>query len=84
MLFSVTEAVDSCAKFRGTGTSFRAKLIGIDDVPESRGDRMCQDSILKLKVLRDNKFKYKVEARKLYLDDDIFYQPYLFQIKISL
>ena len=44
------EPEDPAAKFRGVGTSFRAKLIGIDDVPDSRGDKMCQDSILKLKV----------------------------------
>jgi len=44
------EPEDPAAKFRGVGTSFRAKLIGIDDVPESRGDKMCQDSILKLKA----------------------------------
>ena len=47
------EPEDPAAKFRGVGTSFRAKLIGIDDVPESRGDKMCQDSILKLKVRKN-------------------------------
>lgn len=28
---------------------YKAKLIGIDDVPEARGDKMCQDSMMKLK-----------------------------------
>lgn len=41
---------DPVARFRGLGTNFRAKLIGIDDVPDSRGDQMCQESIIKLKV----------------------------------
>ncbi|XP_076815173.1 uncharacterized protein LOC143461225 [Clavelina lepadiformis] len=41
---------DPSARFRGPGTSFKAKLIGIDEVPDSRGDKMCQDSILKLKA----------------------------------
>lgn len=43
---------DPVARFRGLGTNFRAKLIGIDDVPESRGDQMCQESIIKLKVIK--------------------------------
>lgn len=29
---------------------YKAKLIGIDDVPDARGDKMCQDSMMKLKV----------------------------------
>uniref|UniRef100_F6UMA7 PID domain-containing protein n=1 Tax=Ciona intestinalis TaxID=7719 RepID=F6UMA7_CIOIN len=38
-------------RFRGNGSSFKAKLIGVDDVPDSRGDQMCQESILKLKSM---------------------------------
>lgn len=34
------------------GVRYKAKLIGIDDVPEARGDKMCQDSMMKLKVPR--------------------------------
>ncbi|KAM9793338.1 disabled homolog 2 isoform X2 [Syngnathus typhle] len=37
------------ARFRGDGVRYKAKLIGIDDVPEPRGDKMCQDSMMKLK-----------------------------------
>lgn len=29
---------------------YKAKLIGVDDVPEARGDKMSQDSMMKLKV----------------------------------
>lgn len=29
---------------------YKAKLIGIDDVPDARGDKMSQDSMMKLKV----------------------------------
>jgi hypothetical protein len=29
---------------------YKAKLIGIDYVPEARGDKMSQDSMMKLKV----------------------------------
>lgn len=37
-------------RFKGDGVRYKAKLIGIDDVPEARGDKMSQDSMMKLKV----------------------------------
>ncbi|XP_036994427.2 disabled homolog 2 isoform X2 [Artibeus jamaicensis] len=37
------------ARFRGDGVKYKAKLIGIDDVPDARGDKMSQDSMMKLK-----------------------------------
>ncbi|XP_072310563.1 disabled homolog 2 isoform X2 [Eucyclogobius newberryi] len=37
------------ARFQGDGVRYKAKLIGIDDIPEARGDKMCQDSMMKLK-----------------------------------
>lgn len=30
--------------------SFRAKLIGVLEVPEARGDRMCQEALADLKM----------------------------------
>ncbi|XP_058618965.1 disabled homolog 1-like isoform X3 [Onychostoma macrolepis] len=36
-------------RFRGDGVSYKAKLIGIDDVTATRGDKLCQDSMMKLK-----------------------------------
>ncbi|NXR66412.1 DAB2 protein, partial [Rhadina sibilatrix] len=36
-------------RFKGDGVKYKAKLIGIDDVPEARGDKMSQDSMMKLK-----------------------------------
>ncbi|KAM9841041.1 disabled homolog 2 isoform 1-T1 [Aulostomus maculatus] len=46
-----TEKTDEylLARFQGDGVRYKAKLIGIDDVPEARGDKMCQDSMMKLK-----------------------------------
>lgn len=65
----------SCALFLGgpqlpenkherfkNGVNFRAKIIGIDDVPEARGDRMCQEVLQrqKLAVLAKGTHKQKV------------------------
>ncbi|KAI2664466.1 hypothetical protein H4Q32_002683 [Labeo rohita] len=38
------------ARFKGNGVRYKAKLIGVDDVPEARGDKMSQDSMMKLKA----------------------------------
>ncbi|GAB0207294.1 disabled 2-like [Grus japonensis] len=37
------------ARFKGDGVRYKAKLIGIDDVPEARGDKLSWDSVMKLK-----------------------------------
>lgn len=37
-------------RFEGEGLIFRAKLIGSQAVPEARGDRMCQDTMTRLKM----------------------------------
>ena len=37
------------ARFEGNGISYRAKIIGIEDVSEARGDKMCQETLQKLK-----------------------------------
>ena len=37
-------------RFEGNGTNFRAKLIGVDDVEEARGDKICQTAMQKLKA----------------------------------
>lgn len=37
-------------RFKGEGVVFNAKLIGASDVPEARGDRMCQETILAQKM----------------------------------
>ncbi|KAL0965799.1 hypothetical protein UPYG_G00285860 [Umbra pygmaea] len=47
----VSEKTDEylLARFQGDGVRYKAKLIGIDDVPDARGDKMSQDSMMKLK-----------------------------------
>lgn len=37
-------------RFMGDGVSFKAKLIGILEVNEARGDRMCQEALFDLKM----------------------------------
>ncbi|XP_060690243.1 disabled homolog 2 isoform X2 [Hemiscyllium ocellatum] len=39
------------ARFKADGVRYKAKIIGVDDVPDARGDQMCQDSMMKLKVI---------------------------------
>lgn len=34
----------------GDGMTFKSKLIGVLEVPEARGDRMCQDALQELKM----------------------------------
>lgn len=55
-LSSAPEKTDEylLARFQGDGVRYKAKLIGIDDVPEARGDKMSQDSMMKLKVQVQN------------------------------
>ena len=37
-------------KFIGDGQTFKGKLIGVLEVREARGDRMCQDALQELKM----------------------------------
>ncbi|KAA0708800.1 Disabled -like protein 1 [Triplophysa tibetana] len=36
-------------RFKGDGVRYKAKIIGIDEVTAARGDKLCQDSMMKLK-----------------------------------
>ncbi|KAG5841100.1 hypothetical protein ANANG_G00196020 [Anguilla anguilla] len=37
------------ARFKGDGVRYKAKIIGVDNVPAARGDKMSQDSMMMLK-----------------------------------
>lgn len=43
--------VETVSRFYGDGVRYKAKLIGVDPVPEAQGDKMCWDSMMKLKVV---------------------------------
>lgn len=40
------------SRFSGDGVRYKAKLIGVDPVADAEGDKMCLDSMMKLKVAR--------------------------------
>ena len=42
---------DSISRFHGDGVRYKAKLIGVDPVPDAQGEKMCWDSMMKLKVV---------------------------------
>lgn len=70
---SVLEKTDEylVGRFQGDGVRYKAKLIGIDDVSEARGDKMCQDSMMKLKV---KQFRHKKKP-KLFPSQSRFSRP---------
>lgn len=56
-------------RFKGDGVRYKAKLIGLDEVTAARGDKLCQDSMMKLKVSKVSFFleefeQLLTEARK--------------------
>uniref|UniRef100_A0A3Q2P7F3 PID domain-containing protein n=1 Tax=Fundulus heteroclitus TaxID=8078 RepID=A0A3Q2P7F3_FUNHE len=40
---------DTRSRFEGDGVRYKAKLIGMDPVPQAQGEKMCLDSMMKLK-----------------------------------
>lgn len=51
-------------RFKGDGVRYKAKIIGIDEVTAARGDKLCQDSMMKLKVCRLILFREKSSCSK--------------------
>ncbi|GAA6235382.1 disabled homolog 1-like [Lates japonicus] len=56
---------DTTTRFHGDGVRYKAKLIGVDPVPNAQGDKMCWDSMMKLKgfeaaARRQGKHKQRV------------------------
>uniref|UniRef100_A0A3P9ME74 PID domain-containing protein n=1 Tax=Oryzias latipes TaxID=8090 RepID=A0A3P9ME74_ORYLA len=53
------EISDFMSRFHGDGVRYRAKLIGLDPVPDARGEKMCWDSMMKLKGVARKQGKHK-------------------------
>ena len=51
-----TEKTDEyiLGRLKGNDVKHKANLIGTDDVPVARGDKMSQDSMMKLKVTKES------------------------------
>lgn len=49
-LIHVTDLKNDPSRFDPPGVNFNAKLIGIDEVANARGDKMCQEAMYRLKV----------------------------------
>ncbi len=59
-------------RFKGDGVRYKAKLIGLDEVTAARGDKLCQDSMMKLKV------------RKVFLSSSLFFLLMRLKLRIHL
>ena len=59
-------AAPSSSRFAGPGVDFKAKLVGVEDVSEARGDKMCQIAMAKLKAgvkaSREHKLRINVNV----------------------
>ena len=60
--FYVLDLKNDPSRFESPGVNFNAKLIGIDEVTSARGDKMCQESLqrLKLAVKSSGQHKQKI------------------------
>ncbi|XP_020558027.1 disabled homolog 1 isoform X2 [Oryzias latipes] len=61
------EISDFMSRFHGDGVRYRAKLIGLDPVPDARGEKMCWDSMMKLKGLEGVARKQGKHKQKIWL-----------------
>ncbi|KAM6922073.1 uncharacterized protein FYW49_007708 [Xenentodon cancila] len=58
---------DTASRYHGDGVRYRAKLIGMDPVPDAQGDKMCWDSMMKLKGLEEAARKQGRHKLKVWL-----------------
>jgi len=63
---SGVNSAPSASRFAGPGVDFKGKLIGVEDVAETRGDKMCQIAMAKLKAgvkaAREHKLRISVNV----------------------
>uniref|UniRef100_A0A3Q2CDW6 PID domain-containing protein n=1 Tax=Cyprinodon variegatus TaxID=28743 RepID=A0A3Q2CDW6_CYPVA len=55
------------SRFEGDGVRYKAKLIGMDPVPQAQGEKMCLDSMMKLKGFEVAERKMGKHKMKIWL-----------------
>uniref|UniRef100_A0A3P9CJQ9 PID domain-containing protein n=1 Tax=Maylandia zebra TaxID=106582 RepID=A0A3P9CJQ9_9CICH len=60
-------SMDTMSRFHGEGVRYKAKLIGMDPVPDALGEKMCRDSMMKLKGFEVAGRKQGIHKRRIWL-----------------
>uniref|UniRef100_A0A3Q4G8J2 PID domain-containing protein n=1 Tax=Neolamprologus brichardi TaxID=32507 RepID=A0A3Q4G8J2_NEOBR len=60
-------SMDTMSRFHGEGVRYKAKLIGMDPVPDAIGEKMCRDSMMKLKGFEVAGRKQGIHKRRIWL-----------------
>ncbi|XP_033478688.2 uncharacterized protein LOC117254471 [Epinephelus lanceolatus] len=58
---------DTTSRFHGDGVRYKAKLIGVDPVPDAHGEKMCWDSMMKLKGFQEAARKQGKHKQRVWL-----------------
>uniref|UniRef100_A0A672JUH9 PID domain-containing protein n=1 Tax=Salarias fasciatus TaxID=181472 RepID=A0A672JUH9_SALFA len=58
---------DFTSRFHGDGVRYKAKLIGMDPVPAAQGEKMCWESMMKLKGLAEASRKQGKHKKRIWL-----------------
>lgn len=60
-------ALDMTSRFHGDGVRYKAKLIGVDPVPDAQGDKMCRDTMMKLKGFEVSARRQGIHKQRVWL-----------------
>ncbi|XP_041647959.1 disabled homolog 1-like [Cheilinus undulatus] len=58
---------EAISRFHGDGVRYKAKLIGVDPVPNAEGEKMCWDSMMKLKGMAEAARKHGKHKPRVWL-----------------
>lgn len=59
--------LDMMSRFHGDGVRYKAKLIGVDPVPDAQGDKMCRDTMMKLKGFEVSARRQGIHKQRVWL-----------------
>uniref|UniRef100_A0A3Q0R8I9 PID domain-containing protein n=1 Tax=Amphilophus citrinellus TaxID=61819 RepID=A0A3Q0R8I9_AMPCI len=63
----ISTSMYTMSRFHGEGVRYKAKLIGMDPVPDALGEKMCRDSMMKLKGFEVALRKQGVHKKRIWL-----------------